>query len=51
MRRDEVRKVVNEQFKSSLAASGVQITAIPEPQLNALVEAMADSIFCYPGCN
>jgi hypothetical protein len=45
MERDEVRRVIDEQFHNSLAASGVQITAIPEPQLRAIVEAMADSIF------
>lgn len=45
MQRDEVRRVIDEQFHNSLAASGVQITAIPEPQLRVLVEAMADSIF------
>ena len=29
MQRDEIRKVVTEQFYNSLTASGVQVTAIP----------------------
>ena len=45
MQRDEIRKVVAEQFYNSLTASGVQITAIPSGQLRAMVDAMADSIF------
>jgi hypothetical protein len=45
MQRDEIRKVVSEQFYNSLTASGVQITAIPSGQLHALVEAMADGVF------
>ena len=45
MQRDEVRKIVSEQFYDSLTASGVQISAIPADQLRAMVDAMADSIF------
>lgn len=45
MQRDEVRKIVTEQFYNSLTASGVQVTALPSGQLNAVVEAMADGIF------
>jgi hypothetical protein len=45
MQRDEVRKIVTEQFYNSLTASGVQITAIPSGQLHAFVEAMADGLF------
>jgi hypothetical protein len=45
MQRDEVRKIVTEQFYNSLTASGVQITSIPSGQLHALVEAMADGLF------
>ncbi len=45
MQRDEIRKIVTEQFYNSLTASGVQITAIPSGQLHVLVEAMADGFF------
>lgn len=45
MQRDEVRKIVVEQFYNSLTAGGVQITTIPSGQLNALVEALADGMF------
>jgi hypothetical protein len=45
MQQDEVRKIVSEQFYNSLAASGVQVSAIPSDQLRAVVDAMADSIF------
>jgi hypothetical protein len=45
MQRDQIRKVVAEQFYNSLTASGVQITAIPSGQLRAIVEAMADGVF------
>ncbi len=45
MRRDEVRNLVAEQFDQTLAESGVQITAIPQAQMRAIVDAMADSIF------
>jgi hypothetical protein len=45
MQRDQIRKIIAEQFYNSLTASGVQITAIPSGQLHAMVEAMADGIF------
>lgn len=45
MQRDEVRKIITEQFYNSLNTSGVQINAIPSDQLNAIVAAMADSVF------
>jgi hypothetical protein len=45
MQRDEIRTVVAQQFQQSLAESGVQITALPPAQLNALVNALADGIF------
>lgn len=45
MQRDTVRNLVAQQFNQSLAESGVQITAIPQPQLRAVVDALADSIF------
>jgi len=45
MQRDEIRKVITEQFYNSLTASGIEITAIPTGQLRAMVEALADGIF------
>jgi hypothetical protein len=45
MQRDEIRKIISEQFYNSLTASGVQITAIPSGQLHAMVEALADGVF------
>ncbi|MCC6457594.1 MAG: PH domain-containing protein [Caldilineaceae bacterium] len=45
MQRDEIRKIVTEQFYNSLTESGVQVTAIPSGQLNAMVGALADSLF------
>jgi hypothetical protein len=37
--------MVQERFNASLAESGVQLTALPPAQLNALINALADSIF------
>ena len=45
MQQDEVRKIVSDQFSRSLADTGVQITALPQNQLQAIVTAMADSVF------
>jgi hypothetical protein len=45
MQRDEVRKVVTDQVYNSIAASGVEISAIPSGQLRVLVEAIADGLF------
>ncbi len=45
MQRDEVRKTVTAQFYQSLSESGVEITAIPQSQLQALVNALADGVF------
>ena len=45
MQRDEIRKIVSSEFQRSLAETGVQLTALPANQLQALVSAMADSIF------
>lgn len=45
MQRDDIRKIVADQFYDSLTASGVQITAVPSGQLRAMVEAMADGVF------
>ncbi len=45
MQRDEVRQAVSTQFFQSLAEAGTQITALPQDQLQAIVNAMADSVF------
>ena len=45
MQRDHIRQMVQERFRDSLAESNVTISAIPAPQLTALVNALADSIF------
>lgn len=45
MQRDEVRKIVTEQFYNSLTASGVEVTAVPSGQLRVMVEALADGMF------
>ncbi|MFN8495114.1 MAG: PH domain-containing protein [Caldilineaceae bacterium] len=45
MQRDDVRKAVTAQFYQSLSESGVQITALPQNQLQAVVNALADGVF------
>lgn len=45
MNRQEVRNAVTSQFYQSLADSGVTISAIPQAQLQALVNALADGVF------
>lgn len=45
MERDEVRRVMTAQFYQSLSESGVQVTAVPQDQLQAIINAQADSIF------
>ncbi len=45
MQRDEVRQVVSTQFFQSLAETGTQITAVPQDQLKAFVDSMADAVF------
>ncbi len=45
MQRDEIRQLVSSEFQRSLAETGVQITALPANQLQAIVSAMADSVF------
>ncbi|MEZ4726774.1 MAG: PH domain-containing protein [Caldilineaceae bacterium] len=45
MQRDEVRRVMTSEFQRSLAESGTQITAVPQNQLQAIVNAMADGVF------
>ena len=45
MDRNRIRAIVQGQFQSSLAQSGVQITAMPPEELNALTAAVADGLF------
>jgi hypothetical protein len=45
MQRDDIRKTVTAQFYQSLSESGVQITALPQNQLQAIVNALADGVF------
>ena len=45
MNEQTVRQVVTARFYESLAQSGVEVTAIPQPQLQAIVNALADGVF------
>lgn len=45
MQRDEVRQAMSAQFFDSLASSGTQITALPQDQLKAIIDSMADAVF------
>jgi hypothetical protein len=45
MKADNLRKIMRERFYQSLNEQGVQITAIPQEQLRAIVDGMADSLF------
>ena len=45
MNRQEVRNTVTTQFYQSLADSGVSVDAIPQAQLQAVVDALADGVF------
>ena len=45
MNRQEVRNTVTSQFYQSLADSGVAVDAIPQAQLQAVVNALADGVF------
>ena len=45
MERDSVRQTVTSQFYQTLSESGVEITAIPQSQLQAIVNALADGFF------
>ena len=49
MEQEAFRKALTAQFYDSLAASGVEISAIPQPQLQAVVNALADSVFAALG--
>ena len=45
MNEQTVRQVVTARFYQSLAQSDVEITAIPQSQLQAIVNALADGVF------
>ena len=45
MNEQTVRQVVTARFYESLAQSGVEVTSIPQPQLQAIVNALADGVF------
>lgn len=45
MNQQEIRQAVTSQFYQSLADSGVTISAIPQAQLQAIVNALADGVF------
>jgi hypothetical protein len=45
MDEQSVRQVVTSRFYQSLAQSDVEITAIPQAQLQAIVNALADGVF------
>ena len=44
MYRDDLRKTITARFHQSLSESNVEITAIPQNQLQAIVNALADGI-------
>jgi Bacterial PH domain len=45
MQRDQIRQIVATQVYQSLADSKIQLTAIPQDQLQALVNSLADGFF------
>ena len=45
MNEQTVRQVVTARFYESLAQSGVEVTSIPQPQLQAIVNALAVGVF------
>ncbi len=45
MNEQTVRQVVTARFYESLAQTGVEVTSIPQPQLQAIVNALADGVF------
>ncbi len=44
MQQKEIRSIVTAQFYQSLAESGVEVTAIPQAQMQAMVNALADGL-------
>ena len=45
MNKDQIRDTVNRTFYSSLEESGTDVNALPPGQLQAIVRAVADSIY------
>lgn len=45
MQRDQVRQIVADQFNQSLTESKISVTAIPQEQLQAVINALADGVF------
>jgi PH (Pleckstrin Homology) domain-containing protein len=45
MNKDQIRDTVNRTFYSSLEESGTEVNALPPGQLQAIVRAVADSIY------
>lgn len=45
MERNQIRQVVTAQFYQSLAENRVQIASIPQSELQAIVNALADGVF------
>ncbi|MFA5506330.1 MAG: PH domain-containing protein [Vulcanimicrobiota bacterium] len=45
MNKDQIRDAVNRTFYSSLEESGTEVNALPPGQLQAIVRAVADSIY------
>lgn len=45
MEHNEARTIMTAQFYESLSESGVAVTAIPQDQLQAVVDALADGVF------
>ncbi len=44
MLKEEMRRVLSARVYQSLAEGGVEITAVPQPQLQAIVNALADGM-------
>jgi hypothetical protein len=44
MLKEDMRRVLSARFYQSLAESGVEVTAIPQQQLQAIVSALSDGI-------
>ena len=44
MQKQELQQAITARFYQSLASSGVEITAIPQNQLQAIVNALADGV-------
>ena len=49
MNKDQIRDTVNRTFYSSLEESGTDVNALPPGQLQAIVRAVADSIYAVMG--